>query len=375
MAALFELVEAHVDWITVTAGTGEGGPRLLDYGGALLASEREKGNFGRATNFEGYHGTQSTHLFVGWRLDGTCIRLGGGLARARWRDVVEQATNVTRLDLAVTVKRTPPDDDLARTYWNSLPAARTGAGRPTDYTLLQSRLGGQTLYCGSRASERFGRIYDKYRESKGHYPEGSWRFEIEYKGQAAKEVSAYLRGFADLGARIAGIVERRFFEWGIITPWSDVKYSWCETYIPPKTDNESRMKWLREQVRLSIEKMATGYTADEIRLALGLQFGTAEATAVYETLMEQRTANGATYVPGKNKPRLPKGKADDRNRTEPDDGNPSAGGNPVPRGPKPTGSPPRAAHAGNQADVESAVPITVIDANGNPVDLIAVSDG
>jgi hypothetical protein len=296
MNDLWTLTEAHVDWITATAGTGGNGPRLLDYGAKLLQEEREKGNYGRVSNFEGYHGTQSNSLFVGWRLDGACIRLGGGMARHRWRELVEQSENVSRLDLAVSAKREPPNAALALEYWNALPPGRTGAGHPTEYSLIQTRYSGSTLYCGRRASERFGRIYDKHAESKGHYPPGTWRFEIEYKGQAAKEVSAYLRQHANVDARIAGLVERRFLEWKIITPWSNVDYSWLEDYRPPKTDNESRMKWLREQVKLSLEKLSASYTADELRLALGLQFGREDANAVYAEVMKARSGKGADFV-------------------------------------------------------------------------------
>jgi Replication initiation factor len=269
----WKVMEAHVDWLTATAGTGDGGTDLLDLGSRLLSVEREKGNYGRPSNFEGYHGTISESLFVGWRLDGSCIRLGGGMARDWWRDVAGSARNVTRLDLAVTAICDPPDPAVALGHWNSLPPQRPGTGRPTEYQIIQARIGGATLYCGKRASERFGRIYDKFRESKGEHRDGSWRYEVEYKGQAAKEVSGYLRQHADLGPHICSIVARRFAEWGVVVPWPVPPWDWKETYQPKKTDNESRMKWLREQVRLSLEKLSTAYTADQIRLALGLQFG------------------------------------------------------------------------------------------------------
>jgi hypothetical protein len=375
MNNLWTLKEAHVDWLTATAGTGPQATALLDFGGTLLSYEREKGNYGRPSNFEGYHGTVTANLFVGWRLDGACIRLGGPMARDWWRDVARQSSNVTRIDLACTALRSPPDPDVAIQYWNGLPTQRVGAGRPTDYTCIQARLGGQTLYCGSRSSERFGRIYDKFRESKGEYKDGSWRFEVEYKRQAAKEVATYLLGHADIDARIAGIVERRYLAWGIVTPWSAVEYSWRETYQPPKTDNESRMKWLRDQVRLSIEKVSASATADEIRLALGLQFGRDEANLAYEEVMKRRTSTGVSRRQDAVLKGFKEALADDRDRSQPDDG-PNGAGSGLESARADVHAPTNDA-GGNRKDEwgEVHVPVTILDGSGNEVTVEVVSDG
>lgn len=264
------LMEARIDWITCTAGTGQRGTDLLDAGLRIVATEHERGNPRRTSNFEGYHGTITKHAFAGWRLDGACVRLGGELARDHWRSVSEPGTNITRLDLAITGRSEPPDANVASISYNALPPDFAVRGRPTEYTLIQARLGGETLYCGRRASERFGRIYDKGRESRGEYPEGTWRFEIEYKGQAAKDVASYLRSRADIEQAIVGVVSMRFEEWRVQLPDFNVSDRWRDVGRKARTDNETRMKWLSESVRASIEKISTSYSGEEIRTALGL---------------------------------------------------------------------------------------------------------
>lgn len=271
MSRHWELIEARVDWITATARIGEKASGLLDFGATLLTSERERGNHGRPTNFEGYHGTTTKHCFVGYRLDGACIRLGGAVCGDNWRKVAEHATNVSRLDVAVTVTSEPTTDHLALDYYNASARTTRDVGRPAERTLIQSRLGGQTFYCGKRSSERFGRVYDKYAESKGLYPPGSWRFEIEYKGAAAKAVSDRLMQAPNERDAIQAILHNRFNEWDITVPWDVLHYSFNDRAPREQTDNDTRFKWLQESVRPSIEKLSAAYTAEQLRQALGLQ--------------------------------------------------------------------------------------------------------
>lgn len=271
------LVEAHVDWLTATSPTGPGAIELFDLGARILAANVEKGNTSRTTSFEGYHGTFSEGCFIGYRTDGCCIRLGGQLARYWWRDVARKASNISRLDLAITATCEPDNPEYPGQVWDSLPDKPRRGGRPAEYSLIQSRYGGQTLYCGRRASEHFGRIYDKHRESKGQYPPGTFRFEVEYKGQAAKEVAAYLKEQADSEYRIVGVVRRRLGDWGVTLPVSDPSWDWRETPIIVRTTNESRYKWLKEQVSITVEKLSTTYSAADIREALGLKAGTIDA--------------------------------------------------------------------------------------------------
>lgn len=268
------VLESQVDWITATARTGHGGTELLDLGATILTEERSKGNYGRSTTFEGYHGTVSQHCFVGYRLDGACIRLGGSLARDRWGEVAHIATNVSRLDVAVTAVSNPSTDHLAVDYWRGTPRLAVRGGRQLEYTLIQTRGAGDTLYCGRRSSERFGRIYDKHFESKGLYPRGSWRFELEYKGGTAKEVASRLAAATDVPRAILGIVENRYQEWGMITPWDTVTATFSDRAPRTPTDNDSRMKWLTEQVSGTVETLSSSYTGEQLRKALGLQIDT-----------------------------------------------------------------------------------------------------
>lgn len=367
MSHSWTLQEAHVDWLTCTAPTGDGGPRLLDLGTELLDESRTRGNTVRPSNFEGYHGNISEGIFAGFRLDGTCLRLSGRMARDWWRRVVEQGRNVTRLDLALTALGSPPEPHLALQSWNAIPEGRSTGGHPTDYTLIQTRNRGETLYCGVRASERFGRLYDKYRESKGVWRDGSWRYEVEYKGQAAKDVSSYLRDNAANEARIVGLLRRRFNEWGVEVVVAEPGIDWREGPIPSLTDDESRMKWLKSQVRQSIERIGTTFTADEIRTALGLQFGSRQV----QEPGAKEVVDGATFdralAEYRDRQRDKGGRTDDRDWPEPDDGAAGANGSPVPAGPKHPSKPPRRGYPAQRLHWEADPDAWTKDADGRVV--------
>jgi DNA relaxase NicK len=175
------------------------------------------------------------------------------------------------VDLAVTARRSPPDAGIAREYWVALGERGPTNGKPAEYSLIQTSSRGDTLYCGRRASEHFGRVYDKHRETRGVYPDGAWRYEIEYKGQSAKEIVAFLGQTTDNESRIAAIVHKRFSKWGVETPWvPSISLPRLDGPNLP-TDDERRLEWLRNQVRPAIETLTASYTGDQIREALGLR--------------------------------------------------------------------------------------------------------
>jgi hypothetical protein len=65
--------------------------------------------------------------------------------------------------------------------------------------MIENERGGKTMYIGSRESEKFSRIYDK-RDKSGGVDEW-WRYEIEIKGDTAKEISrTIVQPGVDLGS-------------------------------------------------------------------------------------------------------------------------------------------------------------------------------
>lgn len=277
-------LDSHVDWITATAKIGGKANDLLTIGITALQDASQGGGTTRKSNFQGYNGYTNRGAFYGWRLDGACVRFSGELARRHWRAAVDAADNVSRFDIAVTLLADTVERDWALDWRIKAETFPEPGGHPINYTLLWPKYGGETLYVGSRASERFGRMYDKHKESNGVYPEGAWRYEIEYKGKAAGMVSASFANGTDDEGNCYATVARRFNEWHIPLPLQTLPGGFADVGEYARTTNETRFKWLNESVAHSIEHLAADYTANELRSALGLSMDTSHTRVDVETV-------------------------------------------------------------------------------------------
>ena len=142
------------------------------------------------------------------------------------------------------------------------------------------------------------------------------------------------------------------------------------------------MKWLNEQVKVTVEKLASSYTADQLRKALGLQWGTEAAYSADDPRLVIFHLANEQLRAAKSEQMFGTGEKNDRDRSRFDDGATGASGNRFPRRPKPPSQPPRgesvedsaptapAARSGPiEGDVEVRVP------HPDYADVYLVSDG
>lgn len=98
-------------------------------------------------------------------------------------------------------------------HWKELRHRSRGPGRPAKYKMIASQDGPETLYLGRRASDRFGRIYDKFAESSKECYRDCLRYELELKNETARTVALLLDADSDhytqLAARVAEFVRNR----------------------------------------------------------------------------------------------------------------------------------------------------------------------
>lgn len=118
--------------------------------------------------------------------------------RAVLRQALAMGANITRIDIAIDIPE--PLELEAWKYYLDSGQAET---RARDWNLITGRKG-QTLYVGSRTSEKFLRIYDKAAEQG---IEGEWfRIELECKGDFARGVALHIdaNGYDYFGDIIKG---------------------------------------------------------------------------------------------------------------------------------------------------------------------------
>jgi hypothetical protein len=199
-----------------------------------------------------------------------------GVAADIARELSPPHLNVSRCDIQITMWYDADNPDVAQRL---APVALDYAdkrGRAGARPRLISGYGtGDTLYVGSRSSDVFIRIYDKWRESKLNAEfQYAWRFEVELGGDAAKRAwrgditDGEYPGMLDVASIVSAYMRRR----GIELPELSGVYA-REIPKPDKdTDAQTRsLQWLRNQVSPTIGRLLTdGIELDQVLDALGL---------------------------------------------------------------------------------------------------------
>lgn len=270
--AEWSLIEARPDWLTATATDPTRAHHLLMAGLDIIQRDEEAGNDRRPRSWMGYRGTGTEHCFVGWRPDGACCRVSAVRAGLHWRTIADVAQRPTRVDVCLTAQGPSGSAGYAAGASVQVREHQAGRGRPAVSAYLESSVGGATLYCGRRASGRFGRLYRKDIESPKDYDPFSWRWEVEYKADLAGAVLAQLLPAADVSAKCAALVAGEFARWGAPLPGGlDLVPGALPRAGRPPTDAESRMAWLASSVRSAVGKAARTHPAVNIMEALGIQ--------------------------------------------------------------------------------------------------------
>lgn len=269
---------AWVDYVRMTLPSGEVNQEAREaYHRAVMSAGRASSGVeirARPWALLGYYGTQIGQAAWGESGQGLIIQASGGAASNLFRQSVPYA-NVTRLDLQVTVWYKEYYPDVARLAAEQAYSARDKRPRRAVKMRYIDGYGlGDTLYVGRRgADSRFLRIYDKWRES-GESEEylHSWRYEVELTDRYALVAYRELQGLGETDATVAGMVSSEFARRGLSLPVLveklEVPVSSRKRRMP---DTDRRMRWLREQVAPSLERLlADGVSRDDIFSALGL---------------------------------------------------------------------------------------------------------
>ncbi len=184
-------------------------------------------------------GEQHTH--VQW--SGSAL-LSHGRALDLLREVVERGDRVTRLDLALDVR-----DGVVHAVYDAFQRGEVSTAARKSVLLRSDS--GDTVYLGSRSSEKFVRVYDKAGQMG---VQGPWvRIELELKGDAAMGIARHIvqEGDQAIPGTIRSVVDcptlpwwRRAFE-GVPSVWG----------APKIARTPDRHAWLLKQVAPAIIAM------------------------------------------------------------------------------------------------------------------------
>jgi hypothetical protein len=270
MDSNISVIESQLDWLTGTAKDSHKRKVLASYANEQLAAQLASGNAIREFRFKGYTGYQAGAFSWGEREDSAIIRVSGGEAADAYVDVQDMLDNISRLDAAVTVRQQPFDPTLAASAYVAALCAPNREGKPLNYTVFLNSKGGSTLYVGRRASAFFARFYNKGVESGEDYYTDCWRYEVEYKAEAARALRQKLAQGNRSGEIVQGLVHEHFSERGVPPIFdTDGPGTRLKAYRR-RPDLVSRLNWLSRSVRPTAQWVIAQAGKEAALEALGL---------------------------------------------------------------------------------------------------------
>jgi DNA relaxase NicK len=216
------------------------------------------------------------------------------MATRHWLTIGTWAHNVTRFDLQTTLLSPTVTDEHAGAGFSKLALDPRVTAGLVSTKLISSTPDGSTLYVGSRSSDRFFRVYDKTAESGFDYPERSWRYEIEYKGERAKKVADAIRADRHPTQAIWDCLQTAFSSYGLAIPGDRPAWAWRDAAVKHTSDDERRLAWLRRCIRPCVSKLTEAFGVDVVLQSLGVIDEVDELTGEMERTIMRDLATSAT---------------------------------------------------------------------------------
>jgi hypothetical protein len=250
------VIESQPDWLTLTSPKDDLGAPFNWWGRALVSGEESRGNKRITWGMHGYTGAHAGRVSWGTRSGGAIICLSGDAAREHLDTGLGLCTNVSRLDIAATVRLSPADSNLEVAHYLQFADWHRKVASQMKGSLVQSVQGGQTCYVGSRASELFLRIYDKEQESRDprtKAPEeryiGTHRYELEIKGDRALPMAQMVQQSPDAPGLIRATLASHLTRHGVDARLLSDSAQAILPGFRRRSDTDTKLDWLASQVR------------------------------------------------------------------------------------------------------------------------------
>lgn len=264
------VIESQLDWLTCSNNGTRDAPLFRAMGSKLCEAEADIGGLTSPFKLHNFRGFRVGRAAFGTHGDHSIIAVSGDLADRAFTSLYPLATNVSRVDAAVTVRVEPWDVDIGRQAYDATRGLWYVDRRRSKPVAFESPAGFTTCYVGARTSETYLRLYDKWGESKDEHYRHCWRYEVESKSSVAASLALACARNTDRPTFCQGYVYDAFDRRGIEPWWSlDSQRVLCRGFRR-RADTDRKLAWLRSAVAPSVAKLAKLGLHDEIRAALGL---------------------------------------------------------------------------------------------------------
>ena len=238
---------AEPDWLTITTVRGKGTSAFTKWASQVIETEAKEGKK-EEWKAMGYKGWRVGEIKAGARAGEEAIAIFSGESAVKYAGRIPLGYfKVTRFDLQITLHVSPGDPTLAHREYADLGRQNELRKRPRYIKLISSPTG-TTLYVGKRTSAIMLRLYDKTH----HYEKGKlgmyWRYEVEYKKDAAQRAFDRWNGQQNRCSFTVNQVASEFDKRGVhpgFSKWSKIDAIEVKAKI---AGDQERIEWLTKCV-------------------------------------------------------------------------------------------------------------------------------
>jgi len=266
-----KIVSASLDWITYVTTEKSSTESLM-----AIADDVARKVEGTSLPYEywaglGYKGQQLGPVKFGVRKDGGGIMIISGSHASKGLILAELAAgHPTRVDLEVTFHVKQSDVRVAARHYEQLLKLHEGRKRVPALKLIMSSTG-HTLYVGKRTAPVMLRLYDKtytYEPGKlGSY----WRYEVEFKKQAARDIMARIVTSEDIGVMAASSVLSEYRKRSIRPSFSAKSEVDAIEVRATVSTMDAKIAWLEKCVAPVVVQLSLGGYNEQVIKALKLR--------------------------------------------------------------------------------------------------------
>lgn len=275
--SIVSVIESQADALTCsfhTPETAKQAERCADIWG-----ERERGEGAQLQRFKthGYDMWLAGRVACGRRADGVLLKLSGQFAEMYLEHLVSFASNVSRVDFALTARSCPRRLDLGTIHY--LEALAFFADNPSsaEPSHKEDGNGGDTCYLGKRTSDWYFRCYNKEAECISQNDErgalryaGCWRYEVEVKGPNSFIQAKHYAGLRDTAAWVQSMLHTYCAKHGLVPVFPSAGEQDLIPGFRRRSDRESKLRWLAKSVRPTLEWLSSNTDRATIMATLGL---------------------------------------------------------------------------------------------------------
>lgn len=262
-------IQSGVDWITATARSGSPSLEFERLADDYLNNKRDAGGDVHQASRLGYRGHETEHFYFGRRTEDSVLIVSSHEATRLAKPIIDIATNVSRLDLQVTVWTHGEQCNLAVENYRKLVASRRQAHRPGQISLTTVYPEGDTLNVNKRTSDAFGRLYDKASEAQAAPQHTLWRYEVEFKRRAAMAESAAYAASGSLPSYARNRVHSWWEAKGVIPSFRPDDWSLDEKALLEETRRDV-LTWFEKSVSVTVARAVKRWGLEATIQALGL---------------------------------------------------------------------------------------------------------